>query len=135
MCAKSYPFVQFKISVYGLTDGRPDIHASCNAVTLVWGSLRLAPIITNVRPQSRPQSTVLPSAIQIAWVRVYTRLSLSKSRGTRLEYQEAKLANRMPDFLVLTFQCNLIGGAEAKTLDFNCEPMLPGFFKRKSKTL
>ena len=44
MC-KSYPFLKFKFLVYGLTDV-PDIHvhASCNAVTLVWGSLRLTPI-------------------------------------------------------------------------------------------
>ena len=36
-CAKSYTFVQFKYSVH--------VHASRNAVTLVWGSLRLAPIM------------------------------------------------------------------------------------------
>ena len=40
-CAKSYPFVQFKYSVYGRTG---HLHASRNAVTLVWGSLRLTPI-------------------------------------------------------------------------------------------
>ena len=49
MCAKSYPFGQFKFSVYGLTYVCTyildiHVHASCNAVTLVWGSLRLAPI-------------------------------------------------------------------------------------------
>ena len=43
---------QLKFSVYGLTYVRTYVrrqtdihtHASCNAVTLVWGSLRLAPI-------------------------------------------------------------------------------------------
>ena len=44
--APLYPFVQFKFSVYGLTYV-PDIHvyATCNAVMLVWGSLRLVPIM------------------------------------------------------------------------------------------
>ena len=40
----SYPFVQFKFSVYGRKQTYIHTHASCNAVTLVWGSLRLAPI-------------------------------------------------------------------------------------------
>ena len=37
------PFAQFKFSVYGHT--QTYTHASSNAVMLVWGSLRLAPII------------------------------------------------------------------------------------------
>ena len=44
MYVSSFPFVQFKFSVYGLTHADRHIHASCNAVPLVWGSLRLAPI-------------------------------------------------------------------------------------------
>ena len=36
----SFPFVEFKFSVYGLKH----THASRNAVTLVWGSLKLAPM-------------------------------------------------------------------------------------------
>ena len=38
-------FVQFKISVYDPTYADRHTHASCNAVLLVWGLLRLAPII------------------------------------------------------------------------------------------
>ena len=43
----SFPFVQFKFSVYGHTQRDKRTHASCNAVTLVWGSLRLAPMIVD----------------------------------------------------------------------------------------
>ena len=39
----SYPFVEFKFTVYGLTYIL-DMYTCCNAVTLVWGSLRLIPI-------------------------------------------------------------------------------------------
>ena len=35
-------FVQFKFLVYGRIRTDAHIHVSCNAVTLVWGSLRLA---------------------------------------------------------------------------------------------
>ena len=38
-----YLFVQFKFQ-YMATHKRTNIHVSCNAVLLVWGSLRLAPI-------------------------------------------------------------------------------------------
>ena len=40
----SFLFVQLKFSVYGHTQTDRHTHASCNAVTLVWGLLRLFPI-------------------------------------------------------------------------------------------
>ena len=48
-----FPFVQFK---YGHTQTDRHTHMSCNAVTLVWGSLSLAPnILTNrLLIESRP---------------------------------------------------------------------------------
>ena len=57
-CVPSFLFVQVKFLVYGLTntDRQTDIHASCNAVPLVWGSLRLAPLIQAV-PQYIYRST------------------------------------------------------------------------------
>ena len=51
--ALAHPFVQFKFSVYGhkQTSKQADIHTHVrNAVTLVWGSLRLAPIRLNLLP-------------------------------------------------------------------------------------
>ena len=39
-----YPFVQLKFPVYGHTQTYKHTHATRNAITLVWGSLRLAPI-------------------------------------------------------------------------------------------
>ena len=39
------PFAQFKFPVYGHAQTYIHTHASSNAVKLVWGSLRLAPII------------------------------------------------------------------------------------------
>ena len=40
----SFLFVQLKFLVYGHTHTDRHTHTSCNAVTLVWGSLRLTPI-------------------------------------------------------------------------------------------
>ena len=46
-CSGTFVSVQFKFSVYGYVyaDRQTYIHTSCNAVSLVWGSIRLAPKI------------------------------------------------------------------------------------------
>ena len=55
-CVPSFLFVQFKFLVYGLTNTDRHTHASCIAVSLVWGSLRLALLIQAV-PQYIYRST------------------------------------------------------------------------------
>ena len=40
----SFPFIQFKFSVYGHTYADRHTYTSCNAVPVVWGLFRLAPI-------------------------------------------------------------------------------------------
>ena len=54
-----YPFIQFKFLVYGLTYRTYiHVHAICNAVTLVWGSLRLAPPILPLLLQITNKSVI-----------------------------------------------------------------------------
>ena len=61
-CTFVYPFVQFKVLAYGHTyvSKQTDrhTHASCNAVPLVWGSLRFAPTILTIDIVATPISRV-----------------------------------------------------------------------------
>ena len=82
-----FPFVQFKFSVYGLTQTDRHTHASSNAVPLVWDSLRLAPLnVHSVIPFKYSIKSCMPNMLgckgdQMKWYNkfVHTNLILMHS--------------------------------------------------------